>query len=291
MRTVAEVELEEVYRIMKSKDFPYYLMTENIDKFSSNIPISELGIFLDWDDTLTEPGINNNSWQIMDNAFSKVGSTKDIQRLWKARKHYHDIEKERPLTSKEMKEWQKFNLAMYVENGLKHSCLTRQIKSARMYLIAAVIMKYLLCHDAKVCIVSSGVKQVIEMTLRRYGINPDKYPNLQINATDVVFEGNHMVGWDFNSIVTAKRKPIIVHSFSRIWDIKHENVFVIGDGNTDLNMLENLSKDAKMIFFCPAHKQESLTREKFDLISQTAQGFVKQDFGIIAEYFMEIGQV
>lgn len=286
------IDLESLYSIMLNDRTCEYLLTiKNSDRFSRKIPCSDMAVILDWDDTLTEPGINNNSWQIMNNAFSKVGETKNNLLLEKIVKKYHEIEKQRPLTSKEMKEWQRTNLGIYTDGNLDLRCLEKEIQKSRMYLSGAILLVYLLENCSNVCIVSSGVRNVIEKTLEYYGIDPKKYGNLQINATEVSFDEKGIIsGWEDNSIVTAEKKPWIVHSFSRIWDIPHENIFAVGDGNTDLNMLDLVSDGATMIFFCPSHKKDVLTRKKFELVSSKAHGFVKNNFGIITNFFIQTSE-
>lgn len=283
------IRLEDLYSLMANDAACDCLLTTNhIHRFSRKIHYSDIGVILDWDDTLTMPGIHNNSWQITNRAFSKVGTTKDNLLLEKIAKQYHEIEKQRPLTSAEMKKWQRTNLEMYVNRGLRLDCVEKEIGRSSMDTYGAILLIYLLKNCSKVCIASSGVKNVIERTLERSGIDHRKYGNLQINATELVFNKKGTIeGWDDQSIVTAKNKPWITSSFSKIWDISHENIFAIGDGNTDFNALDLVSKDATMIFFCPSHRRETLTKEKMELISQKAHGFVKEDFGIITNFFIK----
>lgn len=260
------------------------IVSKEADRFVRKIPCQELGLILDWDDTLTE----HSSWRIANNAFSKVGTRKEILLLDKISKHYHSIERERPLTSTEMKAWQRTNMQMYVDHGLNLKCLDKEINKSGMYLCGAILLIYLLESGSKVCISSSGVKNVIEKILKLYGINPNKYENLQIDATELIFnEKGVMTGWENDSIVTVKNKPRITHSFSRIWDIEHRNIFAVGDGNTDINTLDLVSEEATMIFFAPKHKRELMTKQKFDLISNKAHGFVKDNFEVITNFFIQ----
>jgi phosphoserine phosphatase len=283
------VDLNHLYELMLgSQKCNYLIVTKDEQRFLRNIPSYQICLIIDWDDTLTG---DIGSWQIMNNAFSKVGTTKDNILIEKIAREYHKIEKKRSLTDKEMKGWQRTNLEMYVERGLNLKCLNREMKKAKMNLSGAILLKYLLEKCSKVCIVSSGVKNVIEETLFFYGINPNKYGNLQINATNLFFNKKGVLeSWDDNSIITAKKKPWIVHSFSRVWDIEHNNIFAVGDGNTDLNMLDLVSKQATMIFFSPSHKKELITMEKLNFISQKAHGFVKEDFNIITNFFFNLSE-
>lgn len=287
---VKRVKLDELHSVLTSNvNCEHLIIPKDTEKFSrEKIFSEELAVIFDWDDTLTKPGINNNSWQIANNAFSKTGERKDILLLDKMSKKYHEIEKQRPLTRKEMKEWQRLNMQMYVDYELNLNCLEKEIQKSRIYLSGAILILYLLENYSKVCIISSGIKNIINSTLNYYGINSKEYGNLQINATELIFNNKGIItGWEDNSIVTAEKKPWLVHGFARIWDIPHENIFVVGDGNTDLNMLDLVSKEATMIFFCPSHKKESLTKERFNLISSKAHGFVKENFSVITNFFIE----
>jgi len=260
------------------------MTTKEPDRFLRKIPCQELGLILDWDDTLTE----HSSWRITNNAFSKVGTRKEILLLDKISNYYHSIERERPLTSTEMKAWQRTNMEMYVNCGLNLRCLNKEIERSEMYSFGVILLKYLLEKGTKVCISSSGIKNVIEKTLELSDINPNKYGNLQINATELCFNKKGIVtDWEKDSIVTCKNKPWITSSFSKIWNIEHRNIFAVGDGNTDINVLDLVSKEATMIIFSPEHKRELMTKQKFDLVSNKAHGFVKKDFGIITNFFIK----
>lgn len=288
---IKNIDLEQLHAVLTNDVNCNCLMVlGQKNKFlREKIPCQELAVIFDWDDTLTKPGINNNSWQIANNAFSKVGTTKDILLLDKIARQYHEIEKQRPLTRKEMKNWQRTNIEMYLDNGLNLKCLDKEIQKSRIYLSGAILLVYLLENCSKVSIVSSGIKNVIEGSLNYYGINPKEYGNMQINATELSFDKSGTInGWEENSIVTADQKPWLVHGFARIWDIKHENIFVVGDGNTDLNMLDLVSKEASMIFFSPSHKKESMTKERLNFVSSKAHGFVKENFSIITDFFYQI---
>lgn len=285
------VRLNQLYGLMTNKNDYDFLMTftKNKQRFSRKISCEDIAVIFDWDDTLTAPGINNNSWQVLNNAFSDVGTERDVAYLNIIRKQYHRIEQRRPLTSEEMEKWQRINLKMYVDYGLNLKYIEDEIKKTRMYLSGAMLIMYLLESNAKVCIASSGIRNVIRSTLNLYGIDPSKYGNLQVNATELFFEKDGTLsGWDDNSIVTADKKPWAAHCFSRNWDIEHKNIFVVGDGNTDLNMLDLVSDEATMIFFCPVHKRHSLLDERFNLVSRKAHGFVKEDFFTITNFFIQI---
>jgi hypothetical protein len=52
-------------------------------------------------------------------------------------------------------------------------------------------------------------------------------------------------------------------------------------------MLDLVSDGATMIFFCPSHKRDILSRKKFELVSSKAHGFVKNNFGIIANFLFK----
>ena len=283
------LRMEQMYEKMTNNVvFDHLIASRDMYKFLRTIPASELAVVCDWDQTLTMFGNRNNSWQIANNAFSKVGSTKEILLLEKTSKKYRKIERQRILTDKEMKEWQRINLQMYLQDGLRLECLEKEVRKARMYMHGAALLKYLLESGSKVCIVSSGVSNVIEAMLNLYGINPKEYENLQINATKIFFDSSGIMSdWDDQSIVTTKNKPWIVHVFSRIWDIEHKNVFAIGDGNTDLHMLDLLSREATMIYFCPVHERKYLTMEKFEPIYGKAHGFAKENFGVITDFFLK----
>ncbi|MDD3292941.1 MAG: hypothetical protein PHI45_01265 [Candidatus Pacebacteria bacterium] len=284
------LRMEQKYEIMTNEDdCNYLIMSDESYRFSKIIPASELALICDWDQVFTMPGNKNNSWQAVNNAFSKVGSRKDILLSEKMAKKYYAIKKERFLTDKEIKYWQRKNLEMYLENGLRLECLEKEIKKIKISIHGATLLKYLLESGSKVCIISSGVKNVIEGTLESYGIDPKEYENLQINATKILFDlSGTMSGWDDQSIVMNKNKPWVAHIFSKIWDIEHENIFVISGNNTGLNIMDLLSKEATMIYFCPAHEKKHLTMEKFELIYNKAHGFAKGNFELITDFFLRI---
>ena len=286
--SMEKVGSESMYRLLTNNvNYKNLMFMSDKQRFLRTISVEEVCVFLRWEDIMTMPGINNNSWQIANNAFSSVGPREDFFSLNKKLKEHQAIEAQRPLTAEEMRAWQTSNLKKYADSGLKLEDLQREARKSRIYSSSVELLKYLVEKYSKVCIVSSGIKNVIEGTLNFYGIDQREYENLQINATELIFNrAGTLIGWDDNSIVTADRKPWIVHGFSRIWDIEHENIFVVG-GNTDLNMLDFVDEKATMIFFCPPHKRKLLTEERFSYISSIAHGYVKH-FDPITKFFTKI---
>lgn len=283
-----KVDSESVYRLLTNNvNYKNLMFMSDKQRFLRTISFEEVCVFLRWEDIMTMPGINNNSWQIANNAFLSVGTREDFFSLNKRLREHQVVETQRPLTAEEMRDWQTSNLKKYAESGLKLEDLNREAWKSRIYPSSVELLRHLLENYSKICIVSSGIKNVIEGTLNFYGIDQREYENLQINATELIFnKAGTLIGWDDNSIVTANRKPLIVHGFSRIWDIEHENIFVVG-GNTDLNMLNFVDEKATMIFFCPFHKRKLLTEKGFAHISSIAHGYVKH-FNPITKFFTQI---
>jgi len=288
--------IREILEILKSDAaFPELMLIDPADawRFKRKILAEELGLIADNDDTLTTAGKKNRSWIMFQAALRSMGNIAKADEIENLRLYYRNVEETTgPLSAEQMHKWHVENLRIFMESGLTLSAIEQQVqKDAEMYPEAIDLLKYLLDRGATVCIVSAGIAAIIRLTLKKHGLDPDKYRNLKIFAIELKFsfgEEGRLIGYFPPSIVTLESKGPLAKAYMKERGIRDENVIGIGDGLTDAEMLGPFSKEATMVLFVPAHKIGDLKEANFVKMSGRVHAVAKKDFGIFAEKIKEM---
>lgn len=292
--TVKNQRLKEIFeRLKDNADYSEIMLVESAQswRFSRKIPIRSFGLVADNDDTMTTAGKKNRSWIMLQAALRSMGKISEADEVEKLRLRYRNIEETiGPLSAQQMHEWHEQNLDIFIRGGLTLSALEEQVrKDSEMYPEAIGLLKYLLDSRAAVCIVSAGIAEIIRLALKKQGIDPARYDNLRIFAIELGFSREGVLnGYLPHTIVTLENKGPLAREFMVSRGIADENVIGIGDGLTDVKMLEPFSDKVSMVLFCPAHKIGDLKESNFLKISSNVHAVIKKDFGVFAELIKEM---
>lgn len=250
-----------------------YLMTPSAvlsKRFLRQVKAEDACVLFGWSYVLSP----NSSFGVAMMAIDRRKNRKDVFSFKKIMADYQILEEKGALSEEAAKQWIKANLEIFNSSKLSLRFLrTSTIYHSQMRNSAPMLIKYLLDKGVPVCIISSGIKEVIEFTLQRNGIKDKDYANLQINALDLNFnKQGSFDGYNHNTILTETKKANIAHKFADIWKAKPENVFAVVN---DTAMLRYFGAETTAIMFC--------AKDRKVRIPKNAHGFVKHDFNVVSD--------
>lgn len=286
--------VNEILEILKSDEVcPELMLINPADdwRFGRKISAQKFGLIADNDDTLTTAGKKNRSWILLQAALRSAGNIAKADEVEELRLYYRNIEEtDGPLSAEQMHEWHAMNLKIFTSSGLTLLAIEQQVqKDAEIYPEAIDLLKYLLDHESTVCIVSAGIAEIIRLSLKKHGIDSDKYSNLKIFAIELKFgKDGRLIGYYPPTIITLESKGRLAKAYMLERGIKDENIVGIGDGLTDVKMLDVFSDQASMVLFVPAHKIGDLKEANFVKMSGRVHAVVKKEFGVFAEKIKEM---
>lgn len=237
---------------------------------------AKLQLIFDFDRTLTvgRAGVNGDItvWNILKEHLPPVGR----DRYQKYFDHYRALELSGNMTHKEAAEWWSLILDLYVEyriniREVEHDFLSK----ATIRPGAKELFEFCYQYEIPTIILSAGIREVIEIWARTYGIRPTiiHATSLQLNAK------RDIVGWNKNTLVHVMNKKEQGNSHDEISRVRKERtkVMLVGDGLGDADMAEGEADVMRLLIHDPRPDEEphqlSARREKslsiFDAIIET----------------------
>ncbi len=283
-----------ILNILKSSAVcPDFLLFNPADdwRFKRMIQAPELGLIIKNDGVLIADSKKNRSWIIMQRALRSMGNIKAVNELEKLRRYYHKIKQDRGFLSVEqIHEWYTMNLKLLMSNCVTLQAIETQVqKYVEIYPEVIDFLKYLLDRGVNVCIVSTGIAEVIRLSLKVYGIDPEKYDNLKIFAIELRFsKEDQMTGYYPPTIQTLGGKSLLIKTFMTERGVKDENIIGIGDSLADRSVLNAFDKRASMVLFFSKHTISGLKEADLVKMPERVHAAVKKEFGIFTDKIKEI---
>jgi len=122
-------------------------------------------------------------------------------------------------------------------------------------------------HNIPTVILSAGVKDIIELWAKTYGINPSV-----ILATDLIIgRGHRVVGWDESTLVHTLNKKEKGHSELSKLRLNRPYSILLGDAESDAAMVEGKDTVLRILMHNPRSDEDSSADlpKNFDLVCTT----------------------
>lgn len=185
---------------------------------------------------------------------------------------YRPLELAGKMTDSDAVFWWSANLDLYRGSGLKWSDLELEVEEAIPARPGAKELFSICEADAiPAAIVSAGIKDVIELWCRKFGVNADT-----IMSTRLYFDAEGYInGWDRDSLVHTLNKNAVGREYFGTMRKTRPNSILIGDSLDDATMVDGT--DGVLRFFIDNHESKDARDpdfydkvfEKFDLIIQS----------------------
>ncbi len=178
-------------------------------------------VIFDFDGTLTKPHKLDNSWTRI---WNKIGLTSEEERL------YHDHFKKGEIS---YQEWVGEVIKCFRAGGVNRSMIYSLAKETKLLDNCKKVFKTLYQHGIKICILSGGVKNIIDEKLK----SMSKFIT-KIEALSLTFDENGLINGALLAETNTTNKSDFILKQMEKFNLKKEEVIFVGNSSND----ENASK-------------------------------------------------
>lgn len=210
----------------------HHLFLEKVARFRES-GATRLHIVLDFDRTLTvsRPGAQEDvtTWHIVGSHLSQNGRLR-YQELFEK---YRILELEGRLTERDAVDWWSASFQLYVDERININQVDADFL-ARASMRPGTAALFALCQERKIpsVIMSAGIRDVIKIWARKYGINP----SLVVSTALRLAGDGTILGWDERTLIHVLNKHEAGHEDLTAIRAARSNVIVVGDGMADADM-------------------------------------------------------
>lgn len=237
----------------------------------------KIHVVLDFDLTLT-PSINKSgqdatTWGLLVRHLPAEASV-EVERLYDK---YRPLEVQGKMTVADAVDWWESELRIHQKNGIKWSDIVCDVEE-KMSIRPYVKEFFDACEKKGIptIIISAGIKDVIEIWCRKFGINPTV-----LLSTDLLFDSEGRIsGWEKDSLIHLFNKKEKGHKELRGIRQSRPNIILIGDTPDDASMVDGEEDVLRVIIDDP--RDDDAARDKlfydnifqrFDLVIKTKSLF------------------
>lgn len=234
---------------------------EKLERFRGLSP-DQLHLIFDFDRTLTvpHPGADDNvtTWHIL-NEHLPPNAQGHYQKLFE---HYRPLEMSGELTDEQAITWWSSILNLFVENGIDMREVEADfVSKASIRPGAKELLELCKAHGIPTIILSAGIRNVIELWAKHYGISPDV-----VMSTELQLDSDQRIsGWDPSTLVHALNKHEIDHPDIRQILAERPNVIIVGDSVNDTNMAQGKETVFRYLIDDRGLGVQALAQEAFDV--------------------------
>lgn len=218
----------------------------------------KLHLIIDFDRTLTlcrnDSGGRMTTWGVLNRKLPGQ-IEEETMRLYRK---YRPLEVSGKMTTADAVEWWSTVLSFYAGRGLKLANLVKGIKEI-LPARPGVKLLFDLCEarDIPTIIISAGVKNVIDLWCREYGIHPARILSTNLNLDSQ----GYICGWEKDSLVHVFNKREKGHD--EVFEIKKQrpNTLLIGDSIDDATMADGDENILRLIIDNP--RADDIRSEQF----------------------------
>ncbi|HLZ14784.1 MAG TPA: HAD-IB family phosphatase [Candidatus Saccharimonadales bacterium] len=243
-----------------------------LDHFSAG-GAAKLHIVFDFDRTLTvnHSGSNDDvtTWSILQRHLPPAGHAV-YQQLYE---HYRALELARSLTREHAATWTMRILDLFAAHNLDLVAVERDFLS-KATIRPGTKELFELCRHADIptVIISAGIRQIIELWTRAFGLNPTI-----ILASSLQLDDNQRtIGWDKGSLIHIMNKNEADHPDLTRLRSERPHTLLIGDGLKDAEMASGHTDVFRVRIYDPRSDEQtasaavrSQTFEYFDALLET----------------------
>lgn len=248
------------------------VLQNKIADFAKTGPASMYAVF-DFDRTLTvrRPGTQEEvtTWHILREHLPPPGLYA-YQRLFET---YRAIERCGNMTARHAAEWWTGSLELFAKYGVDLTAVERTfLERASIRPGTAELFGLLAANCIPTVILSAGIRDVIDMWCRKYGVQPSL-----IVSTALTFDkDNKITGWQKDTLVHALSKSEVVHSELSAIRARRPKALLVGDSLDDADMAAGECNVIRVRVFDPRQDEQvseqdrRKTFEKFDALLSTS---------------------
>lgn len=231
-----------------------------------------LHVIFDFDRTLTvkRPGTQDEvtTWHILREHLPEDGQVR-YQRLFEK---YRALELSGKMTQQDAVDWWSAILNLFVEYKIDLTAVEETfLERASIRPGTVELFEFLAAHDIPTVILSAGIREVIDIWCRKYGIEP----SLVVSTALDLDSDNKIVGWQKNTLVHVLNKSETTHPELAAIRAARPKALLIGDSLDDATMAAGERDILRVRILDPRadeidmEHEVSRTFEKFDALIKT----------------------
>jgi len=232
----------------------------------------KIHIITDFDLTLTprdsRPGQDSSTWGILENYLPEAA----IEKIKKLYEKYRPLEVQGEMTVADAVDWYEGALEIYKRSGIKWADIVHDVEE-KMSIRPYVKDFFNACEEKEIptIIISAGVKDVIEIWCRKFGIIP-----AVLLSTDLLFNSEGRIrGWEKDSLIHIFNKKEKGHKEISGVRQSRPNIILIGDTLYDAAMADGDDNVLRVIIDDPRKDDASRSQSFYDNVFQKFDLMIK----------------
>ena len=242
-------------------------INENIKKCLPITNLKDVYVVSDFDRTITK-GNSKTSWSILANSsLVPPQYVKERQMLYdKYRPIEIDENMDKNLRNKLVKEWFEKHIELFVKYKMTDEVFRTAATNLRIMEFrphAKEFIEFLHKNNIPLIIISAGIGNFIETFLK---MNNCYYDNIYISSNKIIFKDGIAIGVDKNIIHSLNKNEVSLPSNISDKLSNRNNVILLGDQVSDLNMVDKEMHSQVISVGFPAGESIEILKNNFDIV-------------------------
>ena len=242
-------------------------INENIKKCLPITNLKDVYVVSDFDKTITK-GNSKTSWSILAN--SSLVPPQYVEERQMLYDKYRPIEidenMDKNLRNKLVKEWFEKHIELFVKYKMTDEVFRTAATNLRIMEFrphAKEFIEFLHKNNIPLIIISAGIGNFIETFLK---MNDCYYDNIYISSNKIIFKDGIAIGVDKNIIHSLNKNEVSLPSNISDKLSNRNNVILLGDQVSDLNMVDKEMHSQVISVGFPAGESIEILKNNFDIV-------------------------